>query len=206
MNVKPYSILFFFISSIIFIQLPSCNKECRMTHEKLLTEQQKKQIPFEGKEIITFKSGQSVIELIGTGRIDTLEKIYPSGFSCDYYIEESEFLTFESEDYQLNIRMRARDYFYLKLYDFIEDLKMSAYLRSAPSTGEISEYTEFIDSITVNNLQYLNIYKDTVSNVYPLNTREFSRYAIYFYYSTEYGVIKIDFSDSTSWELEHIEW
>jgi hypothetical protein len=206
MNDKPYSILPFILSVIILMLTSSCEKECRLTHEKLLTEQQKKQIPFKGKEIITFNSGQNNIELIGTDRIDTFEKIYPSGFSCDYYIEESEFITFESEDYKLRLRMTDRDEFYISVIDFVQNLKMYASMRTTPATGELTEYTKFIDSLIINNLMYLNIYKDTIDLSYLFKTRDSEIYATYIYYSTEYGVVRIDFSDSTSWELVHIDW
>ena len=206
MNGRIFKALMLIAWIVFLLTAPGCRKDCKLIREYLLTEQQKKQIPFKGKEIITFSSGQNEIELIGTDRIDTLEKRYPSGFSCDYYMEENNFITFKNKDYHLHLRMTAGHNFNLTLYDYIEGLHMSAYLRVAQTTGELSEYEELIDSLTVNNSLYLNVYKDTVSNVYPLNARKLSIYATYIYYSTEYGVVKIDFSDSTSWELKNIEW
>jgi len=32
------------------------------------------------------------------------------------------------------------------------------------------------------------------------------KYPIKIYYSTEFGILKVDFSDGSFWELESIEW
>ena len=162
MNGRIFKVLMFIAWIAFSLPAPGCRKDCKLIREDLLTEQQKKQIPFKGREVITFSSGQNEIELIGTDRIDTLEKRYPSGFSCDYYIEENNFLTFEDVNYQLHLRMTDQDEFYISILDFVQNLKMYASMRTAQSTGELSEYEELIDSLTVNNSLYLNIYKDTV--------------------------------------------
>ncbi|PLW93834.1 MAG: hypothetical protein C0591_13835, partial [Marinilabiliales bacterium] len=61
----------------------------------------------------------------------------------------------------------------------------------------------YYDSIDINNKMYYDIFSDTLKHegIIPIDPNP-----VRCYYSTEYGVIKIDFSDSTSWELEHIEW
>jgi len=177
-------------------------------YEKLLTEQQKRQIPFVGRERISFNNVTNVFELNGTGRIDTIKKLYNSGYSCDYYTQEYDYLTFEGENINLNLFMTGRDIFNISLDDFSQDFHMLATLHTDQSTGELLDYKELIDSLNVNNSLYLNIYKDTVDVSYPIEGDDSDSVilATYIYYSTEYGVVKIDFSDSTSWELDHIEW
>lgn len=208
MNKRLYNILLFILGIIILTHTLSCKKECRLMYEKLLTEQQKRQIPFEGRERISFNNVTKVFELNGTGRIDTIKKLYNSVYSCDYYTQEYDFLTFEGENINLNLFITGRNIFNISLDDFSQDFHMLASLRTDQSTGELSDYVELIDSLTVNNLLYLNVYKDTVGVSYPINGDDSDSVilATYIYYSTDFGVVKIDFSDSTSWELDHIEW
>jgi hypothetical protein len=195
------------IVAVLFIA-PGCKKDCRLMYEKLLTEQQKKQIPFEGRERISFKNDTNIFELNGTGRFDTIKKLHNSGYSCDYYTQEYDFLTFEGENINLNLLMTGRDIFNISLDDFSQDFHMLASLRTDQSTGELLDYEELIDSLIVNNSLYLNIYKDTVDVSYPINGDDSDSIilATYIYYSTDFGVVKIDFSDGSSWELEKIEW
>jgi len=208
MNKRLYNILLSILSVLILMQTLSCKKECRLMYEKLLTEQQKRQIPFVGRERICFNNVTNVFDLNGAGRIDTIKKLNNSVYSCDYYTQEYDFLTFEGENINLNLFMTGRDIFNISLDDFSQDFHMLATLHTDQCTGELLDYEELIDSLTVNNTLYLNIYKDTVDVSYPIEGDDSDSVilATYIYYSTEYGVVKIDFSDSTSWELDHIEW
>ena len=205
MAERMFKVLMFMVGISFLLPAPGCRKDCK-SYDILLTEQQKKQIPFEGREKIIFKHDTNELVLNGTGRHDTIEKNLVSGYSCDYYNKESVSLTFEGENISLNLYMYARDKFHIKVVDFSQGLSMHASMLTAQSTGELSEYEELIDSLTVNNSLYLNVYKDTVGVTYSFNTRDSMIYATYIYYSTDFGVVKIDFSDGSAWELENIEW
>jgi hypothetical protein len=207
MNKGMLRALMLFSGIAVLLLVPGCREDCK-SYDILLTQQQKNQIPFEGRERIYFTNGQNEIALSGTGRHDTIEKVYSSVYSCDYTNEETDFLTFEGEDINLNLRMRGRDIFNISLDDFSQDFHMLATLHTDQSTGELSEYDELIDSLIIKNSLYLNVYKDTVGVSYPINGDDSDSVilATYIYYSTDFGVVKIDFSDSTSWELDHIEW
>jgi hypothetical protein len=67
--------------------------------------------------------------------------------------------------------------------------------------------TQVIDSLMVNGKWIHQVYYDTMlytpGEPFP---SEQSRYPVYSYYSTSPGVVKIDFSDGSSWELEEIKW
>jgi hypothetical protein len=56
------------------------------------------------------------------------------------------------------------------------------------------EYTHYIDSIYIMNSWIKDVF---VHETALENTM---------YYSTQYGIVKIDFSDGSFWELESIEW
>ena len=206
MNKGMLRALILFSGIAVLLLAPGCREDCK-SYDILLTQQQKDQIPFEGRERIFFTNGQNEIALNGTGRHDTIEKVYSSVYSCDYTNEETVFLTFKGEDYKLHLSMRGRDIFNISLYDFSQGLHMLASLRTAQSTGELSDYDELIDSLTIHNSVYFKVYKDTLVDIsYPDDISDSVKRATYIYYSTDFGVVKIDFSDSTSWELDHVDW
>ncbi len=202
-----FKVLMFMACIAFLLPASGCKKKCK-SYDILLTEQQKKQIPYEGREKIIFKHDTNELVLNGTGRHDTIEKHLISGYSCDYYNKESVSLTFEGENMNLNFYMYARDKFNISLDDFSQNFHMLATFHTDQTTGEFFDYNKLIDSLIVNNSLYLNIYRDTFGVSYPIDGEDSDSIicATYIYYSTEYGVVKIDFSDSTSWELERIEW
>jgi hypothetical protein len=76
-------------------------------------------------------------------------------------------------------------------------------LISPLSKKTLGDTEVFYDSINTSIKTYYNIFSDTLTHTGMI---EIDPYPVRCYYSTGYGVVKIDFSDSTSWELEHIEW
>jgi len=68
----------------------------------------------------------------------------------------------------------------------------------------LKEQETIFDSIIINNVSYYDVYRDTVVSDGTIPT--ITPYPVFFYYSIEYGLLKIYFSDDSYWELESIEW
>ena len=56
------------------------------------------------------------------------------------------------------------------------------------------ESTPYVDSLYVLNRWIMDVFINEATSANKL------------YYSTEFGIVKIDFSDGSYWELEKIEW
>ena len=190
-----------------FIFLEWACHDCNLVSEQLLTDLQKSQNPFKGFEIITFNSGDSIVEFTGTGRHNTIKEYDISTSYCNWGVIEYNDLTFVGEDHRLYLDMVGPYVFNISLYELSTDFDVLTTFHIDQTTGELSNYEELIDSLTINNSLYFKIYKNPMVDVsHPNDIPDSAKHAIYLYYSTDFGVVKIDFSDSTSWELENIEW
>jgi len=190
--------------SLSMLFLVGC-RECQLTDEYLLTDLQKDQIPFNGYEEILFNDGGNHVNFYGSGIIDTAEVDYAYPSSCDWYTKES-FQIIYSGDYGYIVFTLSGKYgFHINFRD--STFNFSSSLEIDPKTGEFSEYNELIDSLTINYLNYYNLYKDTLIDItYPNGAPDSLRHPIDLYYSTDYGIVKVDFSDGSTWELEEIVW
>jgi hypothetical protein len=194
------------IITIVLLLGYSCN-ECNLASELILTEQQKKQNPFSGDEKIIYQFQDTLIEFFGNGRSNWQQEVLVSTYGCDYNVYEHDVTLFDNNKFGLSYSMLGRTDFQIEILYKLYDFSLLSQLELDQSTGEISRYTKFIDSLEVNNTQYASIYKDTldllIGDEISIDTM---KHAIYIYYSTDYGVIKIDFSDGSTWELEEIVW
>lgn len=72
----------YLISGLLLLFFASCQR-CQQVENHLLTQGQKEQNPFKGYEKLIYSSGDSVIEFIGTQRINEVHEYDISNFSCD---------------------------------------------------------------------------------------------------------------------------
>jgi hypothetical protein len=196
-----YIILLLFISSFIFLDI-ACN-QCELTLELRLTDQQKNQNPFKGFEKIIYKTVDSTIELSGTGRKNWIEEFSISKFSCDWGERELDEMKFVSHSYEIRYKMSGRelDWFF---NDSINDIYLQSWFYVENDPSENSGYDEFIDSLNVDGVLFSSIYKDHLFS--PFDFPDSLNHAVNLYYSIEYGIVRFDFSDGSTWELKEIIW
>jgi len=193
---------YFYLFVIILIACASCKKP---VGEYYLTAEEKAQIPFKGYETFTFiNDNNNTYSVTGEGRINqTYES--PECINCrDYSIFERDWVYFNNDSYRISLVQnsgRTKHYFTIGFVTYGVDFEGS--FISPLSRESLKENEVFIDSLFLNNRMYHNIYSDTLTHIGMI---EFDPYPVRIYYSTEFGVVKFDFSDGSSWELESINW
>ena len=183
----------------------SCER-CEISAELLLTEPQKNNNPFKGSEKIIFREDGSIIEFSGTYRFNWIDEVPESLYSCDYSLYEQDNTKFINENYEISLLMNGRYDFALRIEDISNDFKMRSFLKMDQATGELSDYQEFLSTLYINNTEYNDVYKDTLTKSGLDPIPDSVKYAVNIYYSTDYGIIKVDFSDGSTWELQEIIW
>ena len=199
-----YIIFILFIGLFIFMEI-SCSN-CTET-QLLLTEQQKKQNPFNGFEKIIFKTGDSLIEFTGTGRKNQIIEHEFNTSYCQRDFTEYDNLTFTNNLYEIRFKLLGQNNFFIYFNDSIKDISLESWFYVESDPNKNSGYTELINTLNINGNQFFNIYKDTLYQNYA--TPDFPdslNHVTYLYYSTEYGIVKFDFSDGSTWELKEIVW
>ncbi len=200
--MKLLTYLFLLLSLLIF---SSCSRG-KLIEEYTFTEDMYSQIPFKGFENLKYidNYGDSVI-VLGGARVNKINKVFDCVNCSDYYYFENDYIYFENDSCKIGLYMDAAPIyrFYIQFTisgvyfdcDFQDNLPLSKY--------NLKMHEMFYDSIIVNNTIYHSVFGDTLvhEGEIPLGT-----YPVFCYYSTEYGIIKIDFSDNSSWELKSIVW
>lgn len=198
-----YLIFILFIG--LFFEI-SCDN-CEPATKKLLTEQQKKQNPFKGFEKLIFSTGDSVIEFNGAGRKNRIIEYEFDAGVCERGFLEFDELTFTSNHYEIRFKMVGRNNFYIFFNDSIRDVFLESWFYVESHSDKNSEYAELIDTLNIGENQFFNIYKDILDRQYSMpDFPDSVNHATYLYYSTEYGIVKFDFSDGSTWELKEIVW
>lgn len=193
------------LSSFMFLGF-SCSN-CKVVEEQLLTDVQKEQDPFRGFEKIIYKTGDSTIEFTGTGRKNHVGEYNFPNDNCNYGLLESDEMYFSANYFDIYLIMWESKVYSLWIWDSISNILLYSELFVDKTDGSISNYNEFLDSLNINDITYFNIYKDTLvqKNTTPV-IPDSIKHAKYLYYSTEYGIVKFDFSDGSTWELKEIMW
>lgn len=186
----------FILFGIILLQT-GCFKD-KIDGEKLLSDEMKSQNSYQENNKLYFKSDSTkeYIFQVSTRTIEFFE--YQHGNYASNYLIESEKTIINTLDtsQQCGFRLEMESCFGPKLnIRFYPPVKngMSAYF-DLPLSKDSHQY---MDSVYVNEKWLYGVYMEektkTDSSAYKL------------YYSTELGIIKIDFSDDSTWELEKIE-
>jgi hypothetical protein len=196
-----------FLFSLILFTISSCKKP---VEEYYLPNELKLALPFKGYETITYTSViNNSIELKADERIDEIKKYYTDHTDSEYILSESSSINFSNEDYLLKFFMGSEVSTPKGIY-FIFSYKKYNYDYFSSYFGVLdkNDTINFLDSLFVNGSWIPEIYCDSMK--YVLLSKPFPEDSLVFpvksYYSTKKGVVRIDFSDSTSWELESIEW
>lgn len=191
--------------TLLILLITSCDLG-KLIAEYYFTEEMYEQIPFEGNETLIFidDDGNNIV-LIGGDRINEIHKVDECITCSDYYYFETGGIKFSNDTYILTLSMEASTEYKFLIGLNIEGTSFTyTYYDNLPLSKEYLQGDEvFYDSINVNNSTYYNVFGDTLING---GTIPIGIYPVFCYYSTEYGVIKIDFSDDSYWELEDIEW
>lgn len=190
-----------------FVILSSCKKP---VEEYYLPNELKSALPFKGYETITYTNSFSDnIGLKAGERVDEIKKYYTNHTDSDYILSESCFINFSNEDYLLRFFMGSevsipKGIHFVFSYEKYNYDYFSSYFGVLDKNDTIN----FLDSLFVNGSWLHEIYYDRMK--YVLQSKPFPEDSLVFpvksYYSKQKGIVRIDFSDSTSWELESIEW
>lgn len=169
-----------------------------------ISEEMKSDIPFQGRETISFFGNDGdIVTFVGGYRISQ-EIEQTECISCyDYAVFEEELINFNNGLDEIRYTIQADIYSRLTIRFSIGGHVFNSGFYSPLSPYDLVDSESFIDSLIINNSIYYNVYKDTM---HTQESTTSNQYPVYSYYTKEYGIIKIDFSDSTYWELKEIRW
>jgi len=183
---------------ILLIAAASCKYRGKEIGRFHLTEEMKSQVPYKSHETINFiDSNDNTLTFTGGSRIEQDLEVKDCISCYDYVVYEEDLINFNNGSDYIRLTIRASEQSYLNVRYTIDGHVFLSGFSSPLSVENIGENEYFLDSITVNNIVFYDIYKDSIRSEKSITLNQ---YPIYSYYSTEYGVLKIEFSDSTSWE------
>jgi len=175
--------------------LYSCQKDDKLG-EYLLTDEIKAQNPYqEGDSFVLISNSGDTLSWYVKGRSDQIYEYYYD-HTMAYYLVEIDKANIELENSDENV------FFQLEMGGDLTPIhKLKLHLNNGVIGSAFSFYLPlskasscYIDSLFIRNRWIKDVFKhETVSeNI--------------MYYSTEFGILKIDFSDGSFWELESIHW
>ncbi|MCF8348069.1 MAG: hypothetical protein K9G61_04585 [Bacteroidales bacterium] len=195
--MKSFKVGVVLLVSIVSL-LYSCN-EGHITGKYFLTDEMKSQIPYHGGETLFFtRNNVDTIMIVAMDRVNKVYEILDGINTNNYSI-------WEEESIYLNIDTIPNDTNSISLKMMTDFSGRNTFLEIVVYRGTLTnrfsytlplskEYTPYIDSIYIMNRWIKDVF---VHETALENTM---------YYSTQYGIVKIDFSDGSFWELERIEW
>ena len=86
------------------------------------------------------------------------------------------------------------------------DVSFQAFYKLPLSRENLFDKNIFSDSLLINNKWYYDVFIDSMYNFAQCSAPDIHIYATWCYYSPSDGMIKLDFSDGSSWELKEIAW
>jgi hypothetical protein len=168
------------------------------TASYLLSDEMKSQNPFSGGEKLYFVTDSTdVIQCLfsGSERSNSVYEV-SNGSDGGYHLVEVDKMWFSAgHDYSFSLNMEPIN------RDPLFQIHFSCNGKGMLANFELplsKENTQTTDSIYMMDKWLYDVFvyeKEKVDNM-----------AYKMYYSTELGVVKIDFSDGSFWELEKIEW
>lgn len=185
--------------AIVLLCLLTTYFSCRKTgiaNKYFLTDEMKSQNPFSGGEKLYYVSDSAEQFILSGGeRSNEILKV-PLGNDLSYYnlyeFYKIQFTSGVDFGFYFDMHINRDPIFFI---DFHCENKGKSFTFILPLSEDI---TPNIDSLQIQGQWYYNVFvaeeEKAVNRAYKL------------YYSTKYGVVKIDFSDGSYWELEKIEW
>ena len=183
----------------------ACHKQIE---EYYLTSEEKAMIPFHGNEVVHFSSQSNEIEvLLADDRIDEIKRYNNDHTEKNYILVENSYINFSNEKYRLRLFMSSYPFPPTGVSFNFSFTDSKNYFGSFFKTINQEDSTQFLDSLLVNGSWIYDVFYDTMEYFHfepPQDT--LLVFPVKSFYSRQFGVIKIDFSDNTFWELDHIEW
>jgi hypothetical protein len=179
--------------------LDSCTKS-HLLEEFLLTDEMKNQNPYKVDDKIVFISNNGQVSAWNVkGRYNKVDEVYAGINTKEYYILEEERTSISNDDSTNN------DSFQLKMGGHLS--KPPKFLISFYNNGNNSgfEFNLPFSPQTSNSLDSLYVVDRWVRNVFFCENDKSDLKAYRIYYSTIYGIIKIDFSDGSFWERSNLQ-
>ena len=193
--------VFLRILIIAAIFMSSCGK---LIDEFYLTDEMREQIPFNGFESIVFQdSDENIFVLQGGDRFSRINKVNECINCKDYHYFEMETILFNDNTYEINFYSEASRKSQFSIRYKINNYTFRCSFNSPLSQNTLEENQIYIDSLSVNSQTYYNIFSDALSHTGSIPVDPYPERV---YYSTDYGVVKIDYSDGSAWELLEVEW
>ncbi|MCF8349461.1 MAG: hypothetical protein K9G61_11670 [Bacteroidales bacterium] len=186
----------FILVAVFFSLCYSCKKD-HLVGEYLLTDEMKAQNPYQkGDSFILISNKGDTLSWFVKGRSNQIHEVLYSINANDYYLVENDKATIKLENNTEYVTFQLEMGGQL-LYPpmFTINLHHSQYAAVFSSDLPLSKkYIPYIDSLYVRHRWIKDVF---VHETALENTM---------YYSTQYGIVKIEFSDGSFWELESIEW
>jgi hypothetical protein len=217
MPMRVRKIIFFLVSLPLLVGNGGCQKT-QLLGEYYLDDFYYSN-PYQGYEKLVFKSSHKTeINFLGEGRYSTIHKAYVSVNSNDYYLWESDIVSYISgnDQYRISVYMKASKYesenrLIQGWRDYLSDttgfVGASTANRLPLNQHNLLSQNRFLDSLVVGEKVYHNVYVDSTrvfrENMQPIDSSFF--FPTIIYYNTTEGILKFDFNDGSTWELSHIE-
>ncbi len=186
------------VLGIVFLQ-QGCFKD-KIDEERLLTDEMKSQNPYHKQDKLYFESNNAKEYILDVSFRTNEIFEYQNGNYATNYLVELEKTSINSLDTSQQCG------FWLEMVGYDRPPRLTLYFDPPSKVGMTAYFDlplnkdrpEFVDSVYINEKWHYGVYVEenakVDSNAYRL------------YYSTELGIIKIDFSDDSTWELKKIEW
>ena len=205
-----------FLSKLIIITLlfSSCSADYLDATYRLTTEE-KEYIPFSGGEKISYISTENHSTELISDPINVEIVDMTSGTNTNHFYQ---YETCETNLVSNNLKIRyflnsnpklMGDKPYLTIgwiMDTSEFISVQGGARVPMDTSDRFADIVELDSLKVSDKVYFEVFKGSMYRSTNDTATLSIAYPVYYYYALHYGVIRFDFSDSTSWELESIEW
>lgn len=173
--------------------------------------------PYEGTEVLVFKSSDGgEYSFHCQGRSRTTYENLVSVNSNDYYIVESDYTTFidSTNEYRFGILLKTSrsrqaelgiglsNYLLEKGDNYTSDSKFYLPL----DKNNLKDGQEYYDSIAINGKFYYYVFSDQCELYFQSgNSSDTNQLLSVVYYNTAQGLVKLDFNNGVTWELEEIQ-
>jgi hypothetical protein len=190
---------------------------CLFVKEKLvgeyyLSDEERAAVPFHGFETAAFIHGiDDPISLTAGPRENQLIKSYIDREQTEYVVYEEDNITFTNDTFSLRYFLSnggpGKSFAIVLKYKVgTDDVSLQAFYNLPLSRENLSDKDIFSDSLLVNNKWYYEVFIDSMYNFAQCPAPGIGIYATWCYYSPSDGMIKLDFSDGSTWELKEIVW
>lgn len=211
-----YTTFIFYIIVLSSVINSSCYPE-RLEASYYLTDEEKAYIPFKGGERITYiKAGinDPIVFTVNPINAEILEAS-PGVNTNSYYEYETMEASLLSSNFEISFFLSANDKYYhykprltINWYNDLDGFPgVEGHERVPMDTNDYHADVILLDSLQVLDSTYYKVFK---GNLRPFvlhdSVYEPPFYPVSYYYKLHLGVIRFDFSDSTIWQLENIEW